>query len=206
MKNRSLTASEILLSALSLALAGCGSPPESKQIQAEYDKDTGRLRQLTYDSNKNGKPDMFSYMDGTKVLRVEIDKDEDGKIDRWEQYGADNKLEKVGLSRANDGKVDEWVYQGPDATVLKIEVSTKRDGKVSRTEFYEKGALVRTEEDTDGNETIDKWETYTNGILTSVEFDTEGAGRPTRRLVYGKDGSLTRIEKGPALETPPFKP
>ena len=168
----------------------------SKQIRADYEKQTGRLRQLTYDSNKNGKPDSFSYMDGTKVLRVEIDKDEDGKIDRWEYYGADSKLEKVGLSRANDGKVDEWVYQGSDGTVARIEISTKRDGRVGRTEFYEKGALVRTEDDTDGNGAIDKWETYSNGILTSVAFDTEGAGRPTRRLAYGEDGSVTRIESG----------
>jgi len=203
---RSLTVQRILLSALTLTVLGCGSPPESQQVQAEYDKQTGKLRQLTYDSNKNGKPDSFSYMDGTKVLRVEIDKDEDGKIERWEYYGADQKLEKVGLSRFNDGKVDEWAYQAPDGTVAKIEISTKHDGKVNRTEFYEKSALVRAEEDTDGNGALDKWETYSNGLLTSVAFDTEGTGRPTRRLVYGKDGTLSRIETGAALQTDPSRP
>jgi hypothetical protein len=203
---RSLTVQQILLPALALSFFGCGAPPESKQIQADYDQQTGRLRQLIYDSNKNGKPDSFSYMDGTRVLRVEIDKDEDGKIDRWEYYGADNKLEKVGLSRANDGKVDQWAYQGPDGTVARIDSSTKRDGKVSRTEFYEKGALVRTEEDTDGNGAIDKWETYSDGILASVAFDTEKTGRPTRRLVYGKDGSLERTESGQTLQNSPAKP
>ena len=206
MTKRSLTAHGFLSSALILIVGGCGSPPESKQIQAEYDKQSGKLRQLTYDSNKNGRSDSFSYMDGTKVLRVEIDKDEDGKIERWEYYGADQKLEKVGLSRLNDGKVDEWAYQGPDGTVAKVEISTKHDGKVSRTEFYEKEALVRAEEDTDGNGAIDKWEAYSNGSLTSVAFDTEGAGRPTRRLVYGKNGSLERNEKSSELENPPSKP
>ena len=201
-----LTAQNILSSALILIVGGCGSAPESKQIQAEYDKQSGKLRQLTYDSNKNGRSDSFSYMDGTKVLRVEIDKDEDGKIERWEYYGADQKLEKVGLSRLNDGKVDEWAYQGPDGTVAKVEISTKHDGKVSRTEFYEKEALVRAEEDTDGNGAIDKWEAYSNGSLTSVAFDTEGSGRPTRRLVYGKNGSLERNEKGSELENTPSKP
>jgi len=203
---RSCWASKVLLFALTVLVAGCGSPPENKQVQADYDKQTGRLRQLTYDSNKNGKPDSFSYMDGTKVLRVEIDKDEDGKIDRWEYYGADQKLEKVGLSRLNNGKVDEWAYQGPDGTVARIEISTKHDGKIGRTEFFEKGALVRAEEDADGNGTPDKWETYSNGVLTSVAFDTEGTGRPTRRLVYGKDGTLARIETGAALEPPPSQP
>ena len=206
MTQRSFTLSEVLLFALTVLVARCGSPPDNKQVQADYDKRTGRLRQLTYDSNKNGKPDSFSYMDGTKVLRVEVDKDEDGKIDRWEYYGADQKLEKVGLSRLNTGKVDEWAYQGADGTVARIEMSTKHDGKVGRTELYEKGALVRAEEDTDGNGIPDKWETYSDGVLTSVAFDTEGTGRPTRRLVYGKDGTLSRIDRGAALEHPPSQP
>ena len=33
-------------------------------------------------------------MDGARIVRVEIDKDEDGKIDRWEYYGPDQKIEK----------------------------------------------------------------------------------------------------------------
>ena len=52
-------------------------------------------------------------MDGARVVRIEIDKDEDGKIDRWEYYGPDQKLEKVGFSRANDGKEDAWSYSDP---------------------------------------------------------------------------------------------
>lgn len=206
MTKRSFAPRRILLFALNVAVVGCGSAPENKQVQAEYDKQTGRLSQLTYDSNNNGKPDSFSYMDGTRVLRVEVDKDEDGKIERWEYYGADRKLERLGMSRLNDGKVDAWAYQGADGAVGRIEVSTKRDGKVNRKEFYEKGALVRTEEDTDGNGVTDKWETYSNGAITSVAFDTEGTGRPTRRLVYGKDGTLDRIETGAALQNQPPSP
>jgi hypothetical protein len=189
-----------------MALVCCGPRQESKHIQASYDQETGRLRLLTYDSDKNGKPDSFSYMDGTNVLRVEIDKDEDGRIDRWEYYGANQKLEKVGLSRLNDGKPDEWVYQGADGIVSRIEISDKHDSEITRTEFYEQGRLVRTVSDTDGNGIIDKWETYSDGVLTSVAFDTNSAGHPTRRLVYGKDGSLTRIEKDSTLENLPSKP
>ncbi len=174
---------------------GCGAPSEAQtNVQAVYDDETGRLRQLSHDSNKNGKPDSIAFMEGTRVLRVEIDKNEDGKAERWEYYRADQKLEKVGLSRANDGKVDEWAYQGADGTLVKLEISTKRDGKVQRTEIYEKGALVRASEDTDDNGIVDKWETYSGAKLATVEFDTDGSGRPTRRLVYGADGAI-RIEK-----------
>ena len=172
-------------------------------MQARYDKNTGKLDRLAYDANKNGRLDSWSYMDGTTVLRVEIDKDEDGRIERWEYYGPDQKLEKVGISRANDGIEDAWVYQSAGGTLARFETSAQRDGHVTRTEFYEKGALVRGQEDTDGDGVVDKWETFAEGALTSVAFDTDGAGRPTRRLVYGRDGSLLRIETGAALQNSP---
>jgi hypothetical protein len=176
--------------------AGCRSR-ETPKIEPVYDKLTGKLQLLKYDSNGNGKVDTWSYMDGTRVLRIEIDQDEDGKIDRWEYYDANQKLEKTGTSRANDGKEDAWSYAGPDGAIVRIDVSTKRDGRVTRTEYYEKGALVRAEEDSDEDGKLDKWETYEAGRLTSVAFDTVHRGTPDRRLIYGADGSA-RLEVDPA--------
>src|SRR5207253_3152328 len=109
-----------------LAVVSCGSAPKSDRVQATYDKQTGKLVQLTVDAKKDGKPDIYSYMDGTKFVRIEIDNDEDGKIDRWEYYGPDQKLEKVGFSRANDGKPDAWAYQAPDGSIGRVEISTRR--------------------------------------------------------------------------------
>ena len=163
------------------------------RIQAVYDRDTGKLTLLKYDSNGNGKPDTFSYMDGPRVVRIEIDQDEDGKIDRWEYYGPDRRLEKVGFSRANDGKVDSWSYTGADGLVARIEISTRRDGRIDRIEYYEKGAMVRAEEDTDGDGAIDKWEQYEGAHLASIAFDSSHRGTPDRRLVYAADGDV-RIE------------
>ena len=85
-----------------------------------------------------------------------------------------------------------------------MELSTKRDGRVTRTEFYEDGALAGAQEDTDGNGAVDKWETYANGVLSSVAFDTEGTGHPTRRLVYGANGQVIRVETAHDL-TPYFE-
>ena len=55
-------------------------------------------------------------------------------------------------------------------------------------ELYEKGALARAEEDTNGDGKLDKWETYRAGALASVAMDTDHDGRPDRRLTYGPDG------------------
>lgn len=169
-----------------MATTACGASPEEQRVKAEYDKETGKLSQLTVDVAKDGKPNITSHMDGTKFLRIEIDADEDGKVDRWEYYGADQRLERVGFSRANDGKADAWAFRGTDGSVVKVEVSTKRDGKVTRTEFYEKGALSRAEEDTDADGRVDKWELYESGALVSVSFDTKKSGKPTTTIDYRK--------------------
>ena len=188
------------ISLLAAALSACGRDrAEAKaRITPEYDKTTGRLQLLKYDSDGDGKPDTFSYMDGARVVRIEIDKNEDGKIERWEHYDADQKLEKVGFSRASDGTEDAWSYLGPDGLVSRIEISTQRNGKVSRVEHYQQGRLASAEEDTDGDGRIDKWETYDGDRLASVAFDTIHRGAPDRRLIYGADGAarLEVDEKG----------
>jgi len=173
-----------------------GADDQKKRIEPGYDNQTGRLQLLKYDSDGDGKVDTVSYMDGARLLRIEIDKDEDGTIERWEHYEADQKLQKVGLSRANDGKEDAWSYFGPDGSIVRIELSTRRDGNVTRTEDYENSALVRAEEDTDADGKTDKWETYEGGRLASVAFGTTHRGGPDRRLLYGADGSA-RLEVDP---------
>jgi hypothetical protein len=170
-----------------LAVIACGAPPRDERVQATYDKKTGRLSQLTVDATKDGKPNIISYMDGTKFLQIEIDNDEDGRTDRWEYYGADQKLQRVGFSRSNDGAADAWAFQAPDGSIGKIEVSTRRNGKPNRVEFYEQSALVRAEEDTDDDGRVDKWETYADGALTSVSFDTKKTGTPDVVIDYRKE-------------------
>jgi hypothetical protein len=175
-----------------LAAAACGPDRAAqKRISPEYDQSTGRLKLLKYDSNGNGVTDTWSYMDGARVVRIEIDKDEDGKIDRWEYYDANARIEKVGFSRQNDGKEDAWQFTGPDGAVSRVEISTRRDGKVTRTEHYQQGRLVAAEEDSDEDGNIDKWEAYDGARLASVAFDTAHRGTADRRLVYGADGRVT---------------
>jgi len=175
--------------------AGCDRAGDEarKRMSAEYDKATGKLSLLKYDSDGNGKVDTWSYMDGPRVVRIEIDKNEDGKIDRWEYYDANQKLEKIGTSRAQDGKEDSWSYLGDDGTIARIDVSTKHDGKITRVEHYQKDVLVSAEEDGDGDGKMDKWETYDGERLASIAFDTTHRGTPDRRLIYGADGTA-RLE------------
>jgi len=151
---------------LAAVFGACRDGRENAAIQATYDN-TGQLRVLTFDSDRDGKPDTWSHMEGARIARIDVDADEDGAIDRWEYYDSNQQLEKVGTARG-------------------------RDGKVARTEFYEGGVLARAEEDTDGNGIVDKWETYANGVMASVAFDTEGAGQPTRRIQYERASGVQK--------------
>jgi hypothetical protein len=166
-----------------IALAGCAlfawacADPERDRLRAttkaSYDKTTGRLIELTFDANKNGRIDTWTEMDGTRPVRSRLDTDEDGRIDRWEYYDERGQLARVGFSRKNAEKPDAWAYSTPDGRISRIEVSSSGD-----------------------EARIDRWERYENGVLATAEFDEDHDGRPDRRLTY-RDGALVSIETAP---------
>ncbi len=188
-------------------LSACSSKPAGEQPRAEYDETTGRLREIVFDANKNGKNDTVSYMDGTRIVRIELDLDENGKVERWDFYRPDGKLDKVGLASQNDGVMDSQAFYTAGGELQRIEISTKRDSRFDRTEFYEKNVLVRSQDDANGDGRPDKWDEYTARpdhppgepayAITATAFDDSGSGRPERRFVYGPNGSIARVEADP---------
>jgi hypothetical protein len=183
-------------------LSACSESDES--LRAHYDHQTGRLLKLEVDTNHNGIVDTVSFMDGSHIVRVELDLDENGKTERWDFYKPDGTLEKVGFSRLNDGIMDAQAFYQPEKVLARMEVSTKRDGQFDRVEFYQNGALTRAQEDTNGDGKADKWDSYKPVehpkpgepayTITSTEFDDSGSGRPERRFVYGPGGVIARVE------------
>ena len=192
-----------------IACAAACSDPEKDRLKqttkATYDQSTGRLKELTYDANKNGRIDTWTDMDGTRPLRARIDRNEDGKLDRWEYYDGNGQLAKVGFSRSDDGKPDAWAFSGPDGKVVRIEISSSKDeAKIDRWERYEPrgagpegvGALLEADEDSNADGRPDKWETYEGGAVKTAAFDENHDGKPDRRLSYAA-GTLTLIESEP---------
>jgi hypothetical protein len=178
------------------ALASCRAPAAGDSIAPVYDVKTGKLTQLIYDSDRDGRADTWSDMDGPRIVRIAIDTNRDGTADRWEYYDSTGKLEKVGVSRGGDLTVDTWMYPGADGSVARVEQSLSRDGRVTRVEYYAAGQLDRAEEDRDGDGRADKWEQYRGPTLASVAYDTARSGKPDRRFVYDASGALNRIEDG----------
>jgi hypothetical protein len=195
--------------ALSLGAPACTNR-EADRLKATtkptYDNKTGRLKELTFDSNRNGRIDTWTEMDGSRPVRSRIDRNEDGKIDRWEYYDQQGVLTKVGFSRSGAETPDAWAYSAPNGRVDRVEISSQADEtKIDRWEHYDLegptrpdgfGRLLRAEADTNGDGIPDRWETYEDGQLAAVEFDENGDGVRDRRLTY-KDGEVVLIETAP---------
>jgi hypothetical protein len=183
---------------------GCSAKPAGDEPRATYDSATGRLSRIVFDANKNGKNDTVSYMDGARIVRIELDLDENGKVERWDLYRPDGTLDRVGLASRNDGVMDSQAFYSPAGALERIEISTKRDGRFDRTEFYENNVLVRGQDDTNGDGRPDKWDDYSPRpnhavgepayAITATAFDDTGSGRPERRFVYAANGTVARVE------------
>lgn len=195
--------------------AGCSNADRDRvkaTTQANYDRATGKLTEITYDQNKNGRIDTWTKMDGSRPVSSEIDTDEDGKIDHWEEYGPDGTLRIVrwerpkppnAADRTMKGRPDAVAYVGADGkTVERIEYSeiseiTNKESVVRR-EFYQGTHLVRAEEDTLGLGYMDRFEVRAeDGRIVSVELDETGDGKPDRRLTYNESNMLISIETEP---------
>jgi hypothetical protein len=160
-----------------------------------YYDEQGRIAVAEYDSNGNGRADHIAHYDERRQIRlIEVDEDHDAWVDRWEHYDAAGVLEKVGRWRRNRGHADEWTYRAPDGQPARIEYDDTGDGEVDRAEIFENGIVVRLESDSDRDGQIDRWQHWERGRLAREELDTTGDGQPDRRLVFGPDAQLKKVE------------
>ncbi len=184
--------------------AACGRPPESSTTKATYDPQTGQLIEITHDRNQNGRIDTWTRMQGARPMSSQLDTNEDGVIDRWEEYDPQERLARAGWTRQPSPDpakpvADTWLYPSADGNTSRIEfLDADNNGNlvVTRREFYEGERLARVEEDKDGDDVLDQWETWESGVLTYVEFDEGKDGKPDRRFTYNK-GALVLIESAP---------
>ena len=61
-----------------------------------YDKSTARLTRLDYDGN--GKHDTCTFMNGARLIRLEADENEDGKV------GPDGSLDRIEVDPSGSGQ------------------------------------------------------------------------------------------------------
>ena len=182
---KQLSLSTVVIALVS-TLAACSAPPDPRRTNfevrgkegvAKYDPKTGKLTRLEFDANKNGTFESVSYMDGTRVIRIEMDRDEDGKLDRWEYYDSNNKVERVGSSSKDDEVQDTFTYPDAGGFPARVETDSDRDGRIDKREHF-----------------VPKPGPGNDRVLAIVEYDFDQTGNPGRRLYYRTDGSFDKSE------------
>jgi EF hand len=157
----------------------------------------GRLDYIEYENVTDaGRPSrVVARYDGQKrPHRLEIDLERDGRVDRWEDYDAEGRLTRFAPIGA-DGKAHRWTVVGPKGEAVRYEYDQRGDGHSDRIEFIEGDHLGRVELDTNGDGKIDRWQEWKSGRLVSEAVDTDGDGKPDRKLTYGENGQVLRVER-----------
>jgi hypothetical protein len=188
-----ITRCSALSAAVLICLTACqdSNRLNRQTTRPTYDAKTGRLTELTFDSNVDGRIDTWIEMDGAKPLRARLDRDQDGRLDRWEEYDANGRLVRVGYSRSDSGQPDAWAYPAVDGRLERVDMfPADRPDTIERREIYdptvadEQFALLRVEEDRNGDGRVDKWETFEGGMLKTAAWDENGDGLADRRFTY----------------------
>jgi hypothetical protein len=100
----------------------CSGRSARKNIEPVYDPDTGRLRQLRYDSNAE-------FYQADLPTCAEEDTDGDGVIDKWEFYEA-GRLASVAFDSMHRGRPGRRLTYSADGSV-RIEVDPHGTGRWS---------------------------------------------------------------------------
>ena len=69
-----------------------GSDPRVRRV---YDPATGKLTMVAFAADGSLRIDHWCYMDGERLLRMDVDEDRDGRVDRREYYGPGERLERI---------------------------------------------------------------------------------------------------------------
>jgi len=173
----------------STRVAGAASGEESaEEIEGIQSRQEGDLTVKTYDLFHTGRPDVWEYYQtvtdpntgrtNLRLVRKEMDLNDDGRVDVTRFYGENDRVVKEELDLDFDGKVDEVIYFDDRGSPSKKEVRDSK-GKPVLWKYYENGQLAREERDSKGTGAVDTWEYWVDGKLDRifVESSTDGVMR-----------------------------
>lgn len=143
-------------------------------------RESGREVCRAVDLNFDGVIDAYSYFDGTGALRRrENDYDKDGQIDEITSFKGGQVAEKD-QATANPQHLDTW-------------------------DFYQAGALVRTERDSNGDGVIDQWWEYPKPGCPLIHADVNNDGRPDpgATIDYCKETGYVPPDRADKVPTSP---
>jgi hypothetical protein len=154
--------------------------PERESLERDIrvvheDCDTGSAEKL--DANGDGRPDVFIVRSGSTERCRAVDLNLDGKIDVYSYNDSSGKLRRKEYDFDRDGVIDEIVtFQG--GVIASKQRATLLANRLDTWEYYQNGALARSERDSDSDAVVDQWWEYPKAGCPMIHTDANEDGRP----------------------------
>lgn len=162
--------------------------------------DNGQMVEERIDTNEDGVKDKFvRYRDGVKV-KVLVDRDHNGKVDRWHFYNSEGQLKRTEYDKNGDETPDENKYWMQGRELVWRETDRNFDGKVDKRVLSHYGhdrtlkilryKPIEKEEDNDFDGIIDSYFSKRNEVdKTGQKIDVTftkgtGSGKKKKRTKF----------------------
>ena len=169
--------------------------------QISYDMKAHTMIRDVSDRNQDGVSDRIINYEGFGGARTEeTDTDFDGRVDRWDTFGAEGQRMRSATASFG-GRPDRVATYDRTGVLIRVEADADLDGRFELTRIYEAGKLIENRIDSDGNGKTDRIQDFRKGYLSDEEFDTDEDGAANLRLTFGVDGALRKVSvigPGPA--------
>ncbi len=121
------------------------------------------------------------------------DRNGDGKPDLWVYYDGQKRMREV-LDENHDGRADRVLHYQDGTALVRSEEDLDGDGRMETVSLYDAGQIVRKRTDSDGDGQSDSWSFFKAGELARHELDRNRDGFRDLVLIY-QAGQLSREEE-----------
>ena len=147
----------------------------------------GKVLKLEIDSNNDGVMDRFQYYQNGALVRIESDLDNDQQIDAWDYFNKEKRIRHEGANSL--GNVNQVVFFDEKESPLRIEKDSTGDGKFDTVYNYKDGTIFSLTKDTDQDEKVNIWQTFQAGKPVERKVDDDdGDGKAERISRYNSMG------------------
>ena len=94
------------------------------RVRKEFDPRTGQLLSVAFDSDGNLRLDTWSYMEADRLIRMDVDDDENGTIDRRSFYSTGEVLDRTEHVDSGGGLISTEYFS--DGAVVGSEPAARR--------------------------------------------------------------------------------
>lgn len=175
-----------------------GSNREARELRGSCERGG---REVTYDLNHDGSPDIREIYQGQQIACRETDLNFDGRVDVYRYFeNGRQRREEMDLDR--DGRLDlVSIFDPQGESVVREEYDTNYDGRIDVWRYFSGETVQRVERDSDHDGRADVWTHCTNGRASRLEFDVDGDGEPDDNQELSEDEGQSECARGELAET-----